>query len=534
MKTIPASLLRAVLAPLACAAFVACGGGGGGGSGGGGPLNITSATVDDGVVGTAYNDTVTATGGQGNKTFSISAGALPAGLTLSAAGTITGMPTGPAGTAIFTVTVTDSASTPATDNQVLTIDIVDPLAITTAVLANTSVGAVYAATVVATGGAAPYTFTLSDGELPDGISLGADGALSGTVLGSATTGTFTIDVADSSTPQLTQSQSYTVRVAMEITTTALADATGGVAYSDALQVQGGLPPYAWSLTAGALPAGLLGPDPATGVISGTPDPACAATNATLAVHVADSDSPVAMDDQAGIGLAVNPATLDITTAALPNGHVNVAYNQQVVAAGGVPPYSFAVTNGALPSQLALGANGHIIGTPDTIETQAFTVTVTDACRDTAAQALSITIDAASLGRNDSTATATVLPGNGTYQASISPSGHPNTVFEPDEDYYKITTTAASTITIDINAQVNGSPLDSVIEVVNAAGALFSECVAPNFNSACVSDDETLRVDLDSLLQFRVNGPTTFYIHVVDWGSDARPDKLYDLVISGVN
>jgi hypothetical protein len=37
-----------------------------------------------------------------------------------------------------------------------------------------------------------------------------------------------------------------------------------------------------------------------------------------------------------------------------------------------------------------------------------------------------------------------------------------------------------------------------------------------------------------LLELRVNGATTFYIHVVDWGGNARPDKLYDLVISGVN
>ncbi len=63
----------------------------------------------------------------------------------------------------------------------------------------------------------------------------------------------------------------------------------------------------------------------------------------------------------------------------------------------------------------------------------------------------------------------MLPGDGTYSASISPSGHPNTVFDPDEDYYQITTTAASTVTVDINAVVNGSPLDSVIEIVGANG-----------------------------------------------------------------
>ena len=66
-----------------------------------------------------------------------------------------------------------------------------------------------------------------------------------------------------------------MRVTLEITTTALTDATGGVAYTETLVVQGGLPPYNWSLTGGHIAAGLSGPDPATGVISGTPDAACA-------------------------------------------------------------------------------------------------------------------------------------------------------------------------------------------------------------------------------------------------------------------
>ena len=129
-----------------------------------------------------------------------------------------------------------------------------------------------------------------------------------------------------------------------------------------------------------------------------------------------------------------------------------------------------------------------------------------------------------------------LPGNGTYSASISPSGHPNTVLEPDEDYYAITTTAASTVTVDINAQVNGSPLDSVIELVDVNGSVLNTCipVPPEVDPACVHDDETLGVDLDSFLQVQISGATTFYIHVVDFGGNARPDKLYDLVISGVN
>jgi hypothetical protein len=137
------------------------------------------------------------------------------------------------------------------------------------------------------------------------------------------------------------------------------------------------------------------------------------------------------------------------------------------------------------------------------------------------------------GRNDSIATATAV-GNGDFAASISPMGHPNSVIAPDEDYYRIAATAASTVTIDINARVNGSPLDPVIEIVSANGTRLNSCTAPAFNSSCVHDDEVTGVLLDSFLQVQLGGPTTIYVHVMDFRSDARPDFRYNIVVSGVN
>jgi hypothetical protein len=524
---------RALAASLVFATIAACGGGGGDNGGGGGPLNITTATADDGMIGTEYSERIVASGGRGAKTFSISAGALPAGLTLSAAGTLSGTPAGPAGTANFTVSVSDSAATPATDTQALSIEIVEPLAIATASVPATAVGDLYNAVIAFEGGTPPYQVSTA-GEIPSGVGLQLDGTLTGTVAADARTGTFDVTLTDSSSPAFSVTRSYTMRVALDITTAALADANGGIAYSDGVVAQGGLPPFSWSLTAGTLPAGLSGPDAATGIISGTPQAACAPATSSLTFRVTDSDSPAVTDTRAGIDLTVSPAALTITTATLPNGTIGAAYDHRIIATGGSPPYAFALTGGSLPSQLALAATGRITGTPDTVETQAFQVTVTDGCAVSTIQNYSITVSTVSLGRNDSPATATTLPGNGTYQASISPSGDPNTVFDPDEDYYRITTTATSTVTVDINAQVNGSPLDSVIELVNAGGSVLNQCVGPAFTSQCVSDDEVLGVQLDSSLQLRVTGASTFYIHVVDWGSNARPDKLYDLVISGVN
>lgn len=81
-------------------------------------LNITTTSLPNGIVGEVYNQTMSAVGGTAPYVWSISAGALPASLTLSSGGVITGTPTIEE-TAEFTVRVTDSVS--ATDDQVLTI-----------------------------------------------------------------------------------------------------------------------------------------------------------------------------------------------------------------------------------------------------------------------------------------------------------------------------------------------------------------------------------------------------------------------------
>ncbi|HXN73529.1 MAG TPA: nidogen-like domain-containing protein [Candidatus Acidoferrales bacterium] len=92
--------------------------------GGGGGLTIGPSTLPNGAVGSAYGQILVAAGGIAPFNFSISSGALPAGLTIGATtGSIAGVPTGPAGPATFTVKVTDSSSTPLTGTANFTITI---------------------------------------------------------------------------------------------------------------------------------------------------------------------------------------------------------------------------------------------------------------------------------------------------------------------------------------------------------------------------------------------------------------------------
>jgi hypothetical protein len=86
-------------------------------------LTITTTSLSNGTQNVAYTATLAANGGSPPLTWSLANGtSLPAGLTLSSAGQITGTPTG-SGTTTFTVQVTDSAATPQTATQQLSITI---------------------------------------------------------------------------------------------------------------------------------------------------------------------------------------------------------------------------------------------------------------------------------------------------------------------------------------------------------------------------------------------------------------------------
>jgi hypothetical protein len=147
--------------------------------------------------------------------------------------------------------------------------------------------------VDATGGTAPFTWSVASGALPGGLSLGASATNSVTISGTPTaqgTFTFTIKIVDSKGAVAT-SPSLTIKVSNLVITTAspLPAATGGTPYSLQFAATGGTPPYQWSVASvSTLPTGLA--LSASGLLSGTPT--TQGTN-TFGVTVTDSSSPFA-------------------------------------------------------------------------------------------------------------------------------------------------------------------------------------------------------------------------------------------------
>ena len=365
------------------------------------PPVITTTTLPADTEFTAYSQTVTATGGAGTLAFSISLGALPAGLTLnSSTGAIMGTPTGPNVQSNFSVKVTDSSNAgPDTVALALSITInlpPAPVISTTAPPAGTN-GTAYTpfTFTVTSGGHASFTWS-ETGTLPSNMTLSTGGVLSGTP-GQAGSFPISVSVQDSSNPRQSASQAFTLQInnppPPSITTTSSPNGIVGNLYNQTIQASGGLAPFTWSVSAGTLPAGLGLSSSTTNSVTLTGTPTTAQSNVQFTIQVTDS---LGRSSSQAYTVSITIATLSFTTRALPNGVLSTAYDQSVSVTGGVPPYQFSLASGSgpLPTGLnPLGSNGAITGTPTAAGTFDFTVQVADSETPaaTATQAFSIVI-----------------------------------------------------------------------------------------------------------------------------------------------
>ena len=209
------------------------------------------------------------------------------------------------------------------------------------------------------GGVPPRLWLLDEGTLPPGLELLPSGVIRGTPL-SAGAFSFTLRLEDSRGVAAGERFGMDLVDPLVIDTTLLPVATVTRNYQVVLSASGGMAPYSWHLADGVLPGSL---DLSEG---------------GLLVGVVDQSGPI--EFTVGVtdvdGRVTNRSLslttlwpLVILTPSLPAGITGTDYAFSMTGSGGGDPYTWEISNGSLPTGLALSTDGEITGTP-TVATDA--------------------------------------------------------------------------------------------------------------------------------------------------------------------
>lgn len=431
-------------------------------------LAITTASLPDGTLGSAYSAQLAATGGDGAPTWSVILGSLPDGLALATGGAVTGMPT-VEGTFAFTIQAQGGGQQVFANFSVVIGTQTLPPLVPDVTLPTAMIGVAYSQVLSVTRGDGSYSWSQNGGSLPPGIAL----TFGGTVLGTATqAGTYTFG-AQALSAGLTGVGQITVTVIdqLAISTAGLPGATVGGVYSATLTATGGNGTYTWTAT--GLPAGLS--ISTAGVISGTPT---TDGSNSIAMTVTSGDGQTA---QKTLPLVVSNA-LTVTTPSLSDGQVGVAYSAALAATGGAGSITWALASGSLPAGLTLSTGGTISGTPSAIGAQTFTVQATSADAQTATKSLTITIVAGAVTVTTSSlaggtvgvaysATLQASGGNGTYSWSLVSGALPAGLNLSSAGALSGTPTTAQTANFTVQASSAGQTSSKALAITIAAAPM---------------------------------------------------------------
>jgi hypothetical protein len=309
-------------------------------------------------------------------TYAISSGSLPAGLSLNADGSITGNPTTP-GVSTFTVTATNGTRT-ANSSPTYTVTPVAALAVnytTRSFPAGTPIASQTPALVNATPGVTT-TYAITIGSLPAGLTLNADG----TITGNPTTpgvSTFTV-TATNGTRTALSSPTYTITpgAALTVSYTSQTFPAGTPITNQAPTIANTTPGVTttYSISSGSLPAGLtLNAD---GTITGNPTTPGVSTFTVTATNGART----AISSPTYTVTPVATLTVSYTSQSFPAGTPIASQAPAIVNATPGVTSTYSISSGSLPAGLTLNADGTITGNPTTPGVFAFTVTATNGTR----------------------------------------------------------------------------------------------------------------------------------------------------------
>jgi hypothetical protein len=262
----------------------------------------------------------------------------------------------------------------------------------------------YSQTISATDGTAPYSYTVSGGTLPTGLSLSSAGTISGTISAPGQVGTDNFTVTATDHAGLIGTMNYAlVVVAPTITLSALANPPGEASYNPSITISPTHGTVAYGYT-GSLPTGVS--LSSAGVFSGT------ASRAGTFVFTVTATDGNGYQGARTYSLTPTEPAITIQPASPLTAVATVAYTQTVTAEGGVSQYTYAVTSGALPGTMALSSAGVFSGSSSTAATTSISITATDADGFSGAAAYSLVvvpkIGGLSLGSGTNSCAATLL------------------------------------------------------------------------------------------------------------------------------
>lgn len=345
----------------------------------GGSVGVISTRLPDAVVGTTYSSFLRAAGGSGRYTWRISAGQLPAGLSLASEnGEVFGRPSA-AGCETFTAEVNDGNGTATKQLELCAVVPTLPLTIVNRALPGAVTGQEYTFTLIATGGAESATLEWSSANMPEGFQLTSEGIITGSTLLEGAYG-FGVQVTDGTN---TANRDFELLVEsndnLQIVPEPLTVGDVGVSYTHQLKSTGGIEPIIWTQSGTTLDTVGLDLD-ASGLITGIP-----VASGTFRITVQARDSgPIgaAARDEDTFTLVVNAdSSLSIVTETLPIAYVGVGFDRSIAAAGGSPSYEWRL-EGRLPEGLAWDTDPdanelRIIGTPEEVALATVVVSATD-------------------------------------------------------------------------------------------------------------------------------------------------------------
>jgi hypothetical protein len=222
-------------------------------------IQMTTTNLSDGIVGTAYENQLTAIGGYGDKHWAVYSGTLPQGLQLDpSTGRISGMPISASYHSIV-LSVTDIDGR--TAYRDMTLEMVGILELISQSMPTGLKSNPYSEAIRITGGKPPFTYTYT-GQLPGGLMLDEQtGIISGTPEG-AGYNNILIQVEDSTLPQsqiLSSTMGIRTTSNLTITTPAILPRVrkGKAINPFNLQAGGGPSPYQWEVASGHLPSSPL-------------------------------------------------------------------------------------------------------------------------------------------------------------------------------------------------------------------------------------------------------------------------------------